>query len=411
MIGSIHLADSSLYLSGKVNDQSTSMLLDTGAVVTLISSDLWDRLDSAKKPLEPAMGSLMSATKEDLQILGIVDADLQIGSMVYCHPVVVVEKLSHSRLLGSDFFFKHHCTIRYETATLEVGKEEIPLRRQRYEPKMCRVILGKSLRIPVQTEMIVPGKLARGGEASHLMPGMIEARKSPTSFTTGRTLGKSGHGKLPIRVASFTDSPIRIRTNRTLGWFHPVTEISGHQDDEHVEAREDGEEQEHLAAADLAATSAGTPGNPDPVDSSIRRQGLAPASIAATSAGTPCSPDPVQSRERPERLRKVLEKLEIEDINLTGTQRATLISLIEEYQDIFSMDDLDIGHTTVVEHRIDTGDAIPIKQRPRRVSPHQQCFVDETTKDHLDKNLIKESMGPWSSPIVLARKHDGSYRL
>ena len=411
-IGSIQLADSSLYLSGKVNDQPTSMLLDTGAAVTLISSDEWDRLDSTKKTLEPAIGSLMSATKENLQIMGIVEAELQIGTRVYCHPVVVVKKLSHPCLLGSDFFAKHHCTIRYESATLEVGDEEIPLRRQSDEPKICRVILGKSLKIPAQTEMIVPGKLARGGESSHLTPGMIEKKKGPTPFTTGRTLVKSNHGKLPIRVANFTDKPIRMRTNQTLGWFHPVTEISGHKDNKHVDAKENGEAQEHLAAAELAATNAGTPCTPDPVPSPVLKQEcMGAASIAATSSGTPCTPDPVQSPMLQERIQKLLEKLEIDQIDLTGQQRAKLIALIEEYQDIFSMEDLDIGHTTVVEHRIETGDAVPIKQRPRRVPPHQQRFVDETTRDLLKKNLIKESTGPWSSPIVLARKHDGSFRL
>jgi hypothetical protein len=54
---------------------------------------------------------------------------------------------------------------------------------------------------------------------------------------------------------------------------------------------------------------------------------------------------------------------------------------------------------------------VPVKQRPLRVPPHLQHFIDETTKSLLEKNLIRESTGPWSSPIVLARKHDGSFCL
>jgi hypothetical protein len=75
------------------------------------------------------------------------------------------------------------------------------------------------------------------------------------------------------------------------------------------------------------------------------------------------------------------------------------------------MSDFDLGETTVIQHTINTGDAQPIKQRPRRVPPHTQHFVDETTKEYLERNLIRESDSAWSSPIVLARKHDGSFRL
>jgi hypothetical protein len=38
-----------------------------------------------------------------------------------------------------------------------------------------------------------------------------------------------------------------------------------------------------------------------------------------------------------------------------------------KYRDTFSKDEWDLGLTHLAEHSIDTGDAKPIKQRPRRV--------------------------------------------
>jgi hypothetical protein len=79
-----------------------------------------------------------------------------------------------------------------------------------------------------------------------------------------------------------------------------------------------------------------------------------------------------------------------DEFNLTKPQQLLLIRLIEEYQDIFSMDVLDIGHTYIVEHRIDPKDVVPVKLRPRSVPPHLQHFIDETTNCLLGKNLIRE---------------------
>ena len=38
-----------------------------------------------------------------------------------------------------------------------------------------------------------------------------------------------------------------------------------------------------------------------------------------------------------------------------------------QYQDVFSKNEFDLGQTHLVEHCIDTGDAKPISQPPRRV--------------------------------------------
>jgi hypothetical protein len=43
------------------------------------------------------------------------------------------------------------------------------------------------------------------------------------------------------------------------------------------------------------------------------------------------------------------------------------IQLLQKFPDIFSKNDTDLGLTNLVEHHIETGDAKPLKQPPRRV--------------------------------------------
>ena len=46
-------------------------------------------------------------------------------------------------------------------------------------------------------------------------------------------------------------------------------------------------------------------------------------------------------------------------------QQAQVHSLLQKHEEVFSFDEYDLGHTHLVEHTIDTGNAKPIKQPPR----------------------------------------------
>ena len=59
---------------------------------------------------------------------------------------------------------------------------------------------------------------------------------------------------------------------------------------------------------------------------------------------------------------------------------------------------------------IDTGDAMPIKQRPYRTSPECKREIGRQVREMLQKGIIQESVSPWSSPVVLVKKKDGSLR-
>ena len=85
--------------------------------------------------------------------------------------------------------------------------------------------------------------------------------------------------------------------------------------------------------------------------------------------------------------------------------------LLDSYLDVFVNGPNDpLGRTSKAEHYIDTGDNRPSKQRPYRIPVHLRSVVDEQVKDMLARGLIRPSNSPWSSPIVLAPKKDGTFR-
>ena len=61
-------------------------------------------------------------------------------------------------------------------------------------------------------------------------------------------------------------------------------------------------------------------------------------------------------------------------------------------------------------HSIDTGTAPPIKQHPQRIPMAYRQEASNLIKEMVDKGTIQPSQSPWSSPIVLVKKKNGTLR-
>ncbi|KAK3750265.1 hypothetical protein QZH41_006601 [Actinostola sp. cb2023] len=90
---------------------------------------------------------------------------------------------------------------------------------------------------------------------------------------------------------------------------------------------------------------------------------------------------------------------------LSSAQRVKLSALLIDYADIFAnCFPGDLGRTNLVEHRINTGDTIPIKQPARRLPMHRRAEAEEHIKKMLNDGIIEPSSSDWASPIVLVKK-------
>ncbi|GFV89408.1 retrovirus-related Pol polyprotein from transposon 412 [Trichonephila clavipes] len=101
----------------------------------------------------------------------------------------------------------------------------------------------------------------------------------------------------------------------------------------------------------------------------------------------------------------------LENAELSPEQKSSAERLFQEFEDVFSRNSSDIGHTTVTQHRIDTADHPPIKQHPRRLPFVKQEEVGTLLREMQENDIIEPSSSPWASPIVLVRKKDGSTRF
>ena len=92
------------------------------------------------------------------------------------------------------------------------------------------------------------------------------------------------------------------------------------------------------------------------------------------------------------------------------SQREVVKSFLLSYADLFAKSNLDRGKTHLVQHKIDTGDHLPIKQRPRHLPLRQREAEREEVGKMLQAGVIEPSSSPWASLVVLVTKKNGSIR-
>ncbi|UYV73167.1 K02A2.6-like, partial [Cordylochernes scorpioides] len=99
------------------------------------------------------------------------------------------------------------------------------------------------------------------------------------------------------------------------------------------------------------------------------------------------------------------------DPGLSEIQRLQLVSCLDEFIDIFDFGSTPIKPTSTVKHKINTGDHSPIKQRPYRVAPSERRLIQDEVNKMIENHIVKPSESPWSSPVILVRKKDGTWRF
>jgi len=107
-------------------------------------------------------------------------------------------------------------------------------------------------------------------------------------------------------------------------------------------------------------------------------------------------------------LSKLLDGL---DAGVSDAQRVELVIILREFADVFSTGELDLGETSLAAHRIDTGDAMLMRQTLRGQPFDLLDKIDENVRSMLAAGVIEPSSSPWTSNIVVVKKKDGSLRF
>ncbi|KAL1261442.1 hypothetical protein QQF64_006707 [Cirrhinus molitorella] len=85
----------------------------------------------------------------------------------------------------------------------------------------------------------------------------------------------------------------------------------------------------------------------------------------------------------------------------TAAQKTELQHLVSQFSTV-------PGQTTIIKHDIQTPPGVIVRQRPYRVPEACRQAIEEEVQQMLKLGVIEPSRSPWSSPIVLVPKPDGT---
>ena len=164
---------------------------------------------------------------------------------------------------------------------------------------------------------------------------------------------------------------------------------------------------------------------PDPIYVS-RGMALAQLTEAELMPKPEVKPDTIQKLEElderegitpsmlmcPERVEKLKTLLCLG--SLEGSDPAeynNVITLFEEYQDIFALEPGEVGCCDLDTHKIQLLKNKPYKEHYQPIGPQLKEEVRGHIKQMLEAGAIRPSKSPWSNAVVLVRKKDGGLRF
>ena len=326
-------------------------LVDSGATATMISDTVYNKLPLHKRPLlNPVESRMVAANGEDVSTLGFADFTFSFNGKQFSLPVIVAN-INAEAVLGLDFMQKFSCSLNAKDCTLTM--DDIMINCFMKGKMGCyRITAAETVSIPSNNEILIPGSISEKGIHLEQM-GIIEPHEQlieRKSVLGGRVLVKAAE-HVPVRLMNATNKPVVIKKGTILGTFEPVDEIR----------------------------------------SSPKEQGVRKV-----------------AKELPEQLQILLDR---SSKHLDKTQKNKLEDTLKNYQDVFAIDEENMGFTDTVKHQIDTNGAKPIKQRMRRLPHHMAEEADRQVDDMLKRGVIEESNSPWAAGVVLVKKKDGSYRF
>ncbi|KZS18326.1 Uncharacterized protein APZ42_015526 [Daphnia magna] len=96
---------------------------------------------------------------------------------------------------------------------------------------------------------------------------------------------------------------------------------------------------------------------------------------------------------------------------ISGKEREETLNTVKQFIYCIALNEEDLGYCSVLKHNIDTGDAPPIHQLPYNSSWKERAVIQNQTEGMLRRGVIELSDSPWSSPAVLVKKRDSTWRF
>ncbi|UYV70481.1 K02A2.6-like, partial [Cordylochernes scorpioides] len=97
--------------------------------------------------------------------------------------------------------------------------------------------------------------------------------------------------------------------------------------------------------------------------------------------------------------------------DLSMLERTRICSILGSFSGLFELNKFPSNLMSTAKHKINTEDHPPIKRRPYRVSQVERQTIQNEVDKMLKEGIVQLSESLWSSPVVLVKNKNGSWRF
>lgn len=361
-------------------------LIDTGAALTLMDKRVWDDLNAnriyktrkCKSDLLPVSvtGHALAVEGQTVETVVLGDRPTKIG-------FIIVKNCPHPIILGWDAIMELSqksgiVTIDVPNQKCTLGSTETPLLDQHEIGRTQKWSITDRRKVYDVGEPIVGKKVTKGQIAARFLTACVSA-------------------SILLPPASICMVPIRLDGTVTNNqWVN----IQGHLPEnsrEHFRTL-------HIPNFRLELTEKTQIVKIPIINVSEQPKTLRKGSeIAHIRAVKTEFENPIIKGQQAE-IEKKLDHIANED------SKKLVSEFLHKNKQIFGLGK-PLGRTKIVKHNIDTGQNRPVSLPAYRIPFAKREIVKEHIERMLKSNIIRPSQSPWSAPIVLTNKKDGTQRF
>ena len=388
-----------VYVEGTVQGTPLWVTADTGASRTVLAKSIYDKIPEDKRPdLKQSRVLLDQAGGSPLVDYGKVQISLHLGTHTFPLEVCVAD-IKDEMLLGMDVGDTYDVVT--SKGVIVIDGLEVPCTHIKSD-RVRRVVAPRQLVIPANSEAIFDANVESFDEEGDMDIGELVIE--PTPYFSDRhplvmaaslvDVRKDMVAK--VRIMNPFDSPATIQRNTVIAYAQHCE-----PDAEYLLETEDSSEMKNSGQC-------------------RRLKFIEPEEVRQAPHGKDYHPqDRSKVPSKPSGTEGIMATLpsHLQDVfqraaeGITDSAMQTqLAEVLVQYQDVFSRDDTDLGLTHLAEHVIETGDARPVKQPPRRIPMALAGEEKKAIDQMLKQGIISESCSPWASPVVLVKKKNGKTR-
>jgi len=362
----------------RVNGVLSYALLDTGAEATIISDDIYHHINTNASKLEPPRKLVLGANNLPLDVVGETELTLELGGIKAQDKVLVCRGLPQQVLIGIDFLMTHKCIINFDNNTVYSKGDPNSMVFGPLD-KVYRITVAETVTLSPNIVADIPCVI-EGVSGHKECVGVVEpGSKFSERYSVGalRTAVTVKDGRIPVCVFNCLNKPLKIYRCSSVGDLHPLVDGGDLLDKGASEGYKVVKGAKEHVKVELGARQC----------SAVFVENSKADNVPFEKM-FPISSDSVPEEEK----RKHYE-------------------VLSTYADCISRGPWDLGSAKSVKHTIDTGSAQPIQVPPRRVPFHKRQEMHRQVEEMLEAQIIEPSESPWSSPVVLVAKPDGTQRF